>query len=302
MRIFVDHETAQLAAIEAEKALAAAAAVQARHGRQCVDQSFQDEILVLAPRQVCAPPLLLIGGMGPQVGLRGFATACARFAQSRKIVLVQACSIPDRTSVVRAELAAGRTQAAAVRRELVEALTAAMQLAWQAADTPATAALIVLCNTAHHFLAEVRLPPWIRLISLIDAAARRCRGMSEVIVLSTFGTRAAGLYSRSLAAWNVRCLTPPAEAEAVLMDMVYHGVKAMDLDHALALLLPLLETLARWAPHADGLICGCTEVPLVLPLATDIRPPWPLIDPLACALTCLDAVDVAAAPGTPELI
>jgi aspartate/glutamate racemase len=234
------------------------AAARAQRGSACTDQAFHDEVWLLSPRQAYAPPLLLLGGMGPQVGLRAFAQACACFAQSRKIVL-------------------------------------AVQQAWQVAGAPAEADLIVLCNTAHHFLANVRLPSQIRLINLVDAAARRCSGMSEVIVLSTFGTRTSGLYARSLAQWNVHCLTPPVEAEALLTDMVYRGIKAMNPNHALSVLPGLLDMLARWAPHADALICGCTEIPLVLAAARDIRTPWPLIDPLTCATNCVEDHEPATA-------
>jgi aspartate/glutamate racemase len=270
------------------------AAARAQRGSACTDQAFHDEVWLLSPRQAYAPPLLLLGGMGPQVGLRAFAQACARSAQSRKIVLVQACSTPDRTEAVRAELA-GEAVGAIARAGVIQALTTAVQRAWQVAGAPAEADLIVLCNTAHHFLANMRLPSPIRLIHLVDAAARRCSGMSEVIVLSTFGTRTSGLYARSLAQWNVRCLTPPVEAEALLTDMVYRGIKAVNPNYALNVLPDLLDKLARWAPHADALICGCTEIPLVLAAAPDIRTPWPLIDPLACAVACLEDHEPATA-------
>ena len=268
----------------AEKVLLTAAATQSLRGRHSEDQSFADEVFVLSPQRVSAPPLLLIGGMGPQVGLRGFAAACECFGSSRKIVLVQACSVPDRSVAVRVELA-GEPHAAATRGQVVTALNAAVDLAWQVAGEPETATLVVLCNTAHHFIKDMRIPAQTRLINLVDTAARHCRDMSDVIVLSTFGTRAAGLYSHSLARWNVRCLTPSEDAEALLMDIVYRGVKAGNLDYAATRLPALLEALAQWAPQADGMICGCTERPLLLQHAPGITPRWPLIDPLNCVMS-----------------
>ncbi|MBE1162041.1 aspartate/glutamate racemase family protein [Dyella acidiphila] len=296
MRIFTDHAAVQGAVAEAEARMAAVAAAHARRGIPCTDQVFDDEIWLLAPPQASAPALLLIGGMGPQAGLRAFAQTCARFAQSRRIVLLQACSIPDRSQAVRAGLA-GEIAGMRARQSVVQALTGAVQHVRELAQT-ASADLIVLCNTAHHFLGHVPLPPRTRLIDLVDAAAQHCRGMASAIVLSTYGTRVSGLYLRSLAQQHVHCLTPPAEMEALLADLVYRGIKAMNPDYAVAMLPVLLQQLAQWAPHADGLICGCTEIPLLLGAAHDVHAPWPLIDPLSCALACLeeDAGATAAHP------
>lgn len=283
-----DLETARRAVAEAERGLLAAAAARSERGLRSSDQSFRDEMLIFSPRQPRAPPLLLVGGMGPHVGLHHFAQACERFAGLREVVLVQACTVPDRSAAVWAELRGG-AGADSARRRVVESLESAFVLAWRAAGEPAAADAITLCNTAHHFLPDVRLPPQIRPASLIEAAARHCPGNSKAIVLSTFGTRATGLYSRALHARNVRCLTPSAAVEVRLMDLIYLGVKAGKLDKARALFLPLLESLARWAPNADGLICGCTEIALLLARTPAIETPWPLIDPVASALADLES-------------
>ncbi|HEX7676828.1 MAG TPA: hypothetical protein VF713_01805, partial [Thermoanaerobaculia bacterium] len=99
------------AAIEAIHAyirrLEASAAERRLGGEEVSDQAFPVALFALRPAGTVLAPLVLLGGMGPLAGAKGFARACAVFGESREILLLQACSIPDRTQVI---LADGRSQ------------------------------------------------------------------------------------------------------------------------------------------------------------------------------------------------
>src|ERR1700759_2857319 len=61
-----------------------------RLGKETCDQSHPTEIFGLRPACPPAPPLVLLGGMGPLAGADGYERACRRFQDTRELVLFQA--------------------------------------------------------------------------------------------------------------------------------------------------------------------------------------------------------------------
>ena len=69
-------------------------------GKVIADDDYPTELLTLRPKQTERPPLVLIGGMGALAGIAGFESACQMFRNSREILLLQACALPNRTTAM----------------------------------------------------------------------------------------------------------------------------------------------------------------------------------------------------------
>jgi aspartate racemase len=140
------------------------------------------------------------------------------------------------------------------------------QLAQMAQGLEAAGAdfLVMVCNTAHAFEAEIRAAVSIPFLSIIDVtvAALADSGAARVGVMAAEGCLQAGLYQHALAAAGYEpILWSDSELEE-FMALVYR-IKAGQRDADIA------DGIARLAASlvsrgADTLIAGCTEIPLFL--------------------------------------
>src|SRR6185436_8225446 len=195
------------AAIEAIHAsmqrLSASAAERRLRGEEVGDQDFPVELFALRPARTTLPPLVLLGGMGPFAGAQGFARACSLFGESREILLLQACSIPDRTQAILAD-ARSATGVSVEHGVLVSMLAAARQAAIDRVITPHRMIdVVMLCNAAHAFLPDgvarggnERVQSISLVDCVVDALRQRCSG--PALILSAEGTRLSGIYTRRL--------------------------------------------------------------------------------------------------------
>jgi aspartate racemase len=264
------------AAIEAMHAyvrrLSITASRRRLRGEDVSDQSLPVGLFALRPPRTAVPPLVLLGGMGPLAGANGFARACALFGESREIVLLQACSVPDRTRAILADTrfrgAVSPDHAAVVRavdaalREAIRHVTSP----WRAID------VIALCNAVHAFLPEVfrRMTGGdVRLISLAKCvAAALARRSRPALILSTVGTRAGRVFTRHLDEEGVRYVEPSDRIQDELMRAIYAGVKALDWTTAFEAGEAVLTEMLATNPDIDCVVAGCTEIPQILDLLT----------------------------------
>ncbi|HYR27749.1 MAG TPA: aspartate/glutamate racemase family protein [Thermoanaerobaculia bacterium] len=262
------------AAIEAMDAYARRLSVTASRrrlrGEDVSDQSLPVELFALRPPGTAVPPLVLLGGMGPLAGANGFRRACAIFGESREIVLLQACSVPDRTRAVLAD-ARFRSGVSPEHVAVVRALDAALREAIRHVSPPGRAIdVIVLCNAAHAFLPEVlgRMTSGdVRLISLaervVDALARR---PGPALILSTTATRLSRIFTRRLDETGVRYVEPSDPIQEELMRAIYAGVKALDWKTAAAAGEAVFTGTFATSPDVRCVVAGCTEIPPLLEL------------------------------------
>jgi aspartate racemase len=134
--------------------------------------------------------------------------------------------------------------------------------------------VVYACNTAHYFVPQViracsqrpvlRVP----IIDVIDAAAEVAAdaGIGSVGVLATTGTLDAGLYQEALRKKEIEILLPSIdEQEGLVMEAIYgaHGIKA---GKTTGIVRQLVHEAARRLVDrgAEGIILGCTELPLVM--------------------------------------
>lgn len=124
--------------------------------------------------------------------------------------------------------------------------------------------VVVPCNTAHHYLAQITGAVGVPVVSIVAetvaAAVARRPGVRTVGVLATEGTIAAHVYQDALAGVGVGAVVPVPALQAVVSHIVYGGVKA---GHRVdpAALRQVVDALL--AQGAELVVLGCTELSVV---------------------------------------
>ncbi|HUP62204.1 MAG TPA: aspartate/glutamate racemase family protein [Thermoanaerobaculia bacterium] len=235
------------------------------------DQNFPVELFALRPARTALPPLVLLGGMGPLAGANGFARACSIFGENREILLLQACSIPDRT---RAVLADARSQAGISPEHMavVRALEAALREAIRhVTSTRRPIDVIALCNAAHAFLPGVFARTGsgdVRLISLVECVVEELgrRRSRPALILSSAGTRVSRIFTRRLDEVGIAWVEPSDRIQATLMRAIYEGLKALDWETASVAGEAVFAEVLATHPDIECIVAACTEIPPILDL------------------------------------
>jgi aspartate racemase len=211
---------------------------------------------------MAAPPekvIGVLGGMGPEATVSFYAklvahTPAARDQDHLRVVIDSNPKVPDRTAALLGEgpspvpmLVAG-----------VEALARA------GADF-----VVIPCVSAHAFLDDLRAQTRLPVLSMLDAVADHLRAhhphLKTLGLLATSGTVAAGRFQDVLAQSGIRTLVPDAADQARVMAAI-HAIKGSAAGPQRARIGEDLRTMGERlaAAGAQGVVLGCTEVPLVL--------------------------------------
>lgn len=291
-------------AIEAHiRRLSAIAAERRRRGEGVRDQDFPVELFALRPAAAELPPLVLLGGMGPLAGAQGFARACTLFGESREVVLLQACSVPDRTQ---AALADARSETGVSPEHVAVgcALDAALREAIRHVTSTGRAIdVIVLCNAAHAFFPEgFAETENVRLVSLVECVVEALgrQRSRPALILSTLGTRISRLFPRRLEEAGIAYVEPSDRIQEALVRAIYEGLKALDGELASAAGEVVFAELLATCTDLGCIVAACTEIPQILDLvqrtgSEDLRDRLSRIDVVDPVELALQAVARAAA-------
>jgi aspartate racemase len=205
----------------------------------------------------------VLGGMGPAATLDFFAKVLAATPAERDqdhlrlLIDNNPVGIPDRNAALRDQgPGPGRVLAAMARG-----------LEAQGANF-----LVMPCNTAHNWQADIEAAVSIPFIGMIGETVRAAQALTprphRLGLLATAGGRA--LYEPALKAVGFEVLASEGEAFERLMDMIYR-IKTGDVGpaqraEAAALAAALVDR------GAGAVVSACTELPLVLD-AVDVRVP-----------------------------
>lgn len=122
--------------------------------------------------------------------------------------------------------------------------------------------LILPCNTAHYFydrLAEKVTIPVLHMPRLTAAVLKEA-GVKRAGVLATDGTVRSGVYEKALLAEGIEPVYPTAEHQAMIMRLIYDGVKGRKI--ALSD-IPVPDILAALRSRgAEKFLLACTELPI----------------------------------------
>jgi len=198
----------------------------------------------------------VLGGMGPAATVdfmaKVYAADPATVEQDRVRLIVD-CDpgVLDRNAAVRGEGPSPGPSLAAMARGLVGA----------GADF-----LVIACNTAHAWTADIEAAVAAPVLSMIEAAcdelALRHPDVRRVGLLAGDGCLEAGIYQAAFARRGWQTMIPGAKGQAQFMATLYR-IKSGAVGEAERAVFAACagETLAA---GAQVVVAGCTEIPLVL--------------------------------------
>lgn len=208
----------------------------------------------------------ILGGMGPLATVELFKrivlkTPAKKDQDHPRIIIYNNPKIPDRTAYI---LGKGENP-------LPELIDSAKKLEKWGADF-----IIMPCNTAHYFADEIQKAIKIPLINMVEETAEYIKtlNLKKVGLLATDGTIKGMVYHNALLKRGIEIAVPDKNGQRELMDAIYEGIKAGNLEWGREKMLEIAKKLEK---RGEGLIAGCTEVSVVLRQEDfDI----PLIDPM----------------------
>ena len=194
----------------------------------------------------------IIGGMGPLATADLFSkiiykTAATCDGEHIHVIIDNNPKTPDRTSAI----------LKGTESPLPYLVTSANKLASIGADF-----LIIPCITSHYYMDELRKAVNIPIISIVEETAKKLIEVNtkKVALLATDGTGKSGVFDKVFAKFGIEILYPSADAQSVLMDTIYKGVKAGAEKFDTSF---LNEDIRRMESEgAKCVILGCTELPL----------------------------------------
>lgn len=198
----------------------------------------------------------ILGGMGPEAtaGLYQMiirATPVEKDQDHFRVIIDSNSKIPDRTPAV---LGKGEDP-------LPTMLETGRNLQKAGADF-----IIIPCNTAHFFYDQLQAELNIPVLHMIRLSADYLRNsypnVSKVGLLASDGTLKSGLYNESYEKEKIEILVPSHESQKQVMAAIYDDIKRGNLGSGKVKLSLATEELIE--AGAEAIICGCTEVSLVL--------------------------------------
>ena len=211
----------------------------------------------------------ILGGMGPEATAELFfriiRTTPAKADQEHlRIIIDNNPKIPDRTEAI---LRGGPSP-------LPELIKTGLNLEKAGAEF-----IIIPCNTAHHYLQDLANNLHVQVLDMIKLTAEKMQKeypeIRKVGLIATEGTVKSGIYDRSFSGFGLRVLTPSEGLQKDVTKAIYGHIKSGDLANGRKIVHSVARSLA--AEGAQAVICGCTEVSLVI---KDGDLPIPVVDPL----------------------
>ncbi len=193
----------------------------------------------------------ILGGMGPLAGAYFFFLFSAwTSAESDdchpEVVLYSATGIPDRTAGLTGH---GSSPLPALRKATAFLCDSGAEV------------LVMTCNTAHAYFAELQDASAGRFLSMPDLAvaeAIRC-GAGRIGVLSTSGCAAAGVYRSACFRAGADYIPTPEPVQKAVNEAIYRKKAGENINPSA--FLPAIAALLN--AGADRVILGCTEISLI---------------------------------------
>ncbi|MFO7769167.1 MAG: amino acid racemase [bacterium] len=196
----------------------------------------------------------VIGGMGPEATSYFYMrlitrTPARRDQEHLRVIIDSNAKIPDRTGSILAGEPEKALEAIASSAQLLEEMGAEL--------------LVMPCNSAHYFYDDLIPRIHVPMLDMIEEVFARIEqeGLGQVGLLATTGTVRTGVYAR--AAGDIGLIEPSEEDQEAIHQAIYeikeHG--GGEADRLRAQILAVVGHLK--ARGAEGVILGCTELPLL---------------------------------------
>lgn len=204
----------------------------------------------------------ILGGMGPEATVDCFDkitknTPADKDQDHLRVVIDSNPAVPDRTAAIVGD---------------GESPVPAMAAGCRALQRAGADFIIIPCVSAHVFLDGVQQVIELPILSIFDAVAeaitRDYPAIKMVGLLGTTGTVRGGLFQQRIAREGIQTLVPDEARQTRIMEAIYDIKSSRPTrgrSEITAELLAVAETLIAGEPQgAQGIIAGCTEVPLAL--------------------------------------
>ncbi len=122
----------------------------------------------------------------------------------------------------------------------------------------------IACNTAHLFLADLQKESKVRFISMIEEVARAVKkdNITKVGLLATPSTIKSRLYQKALRKYGVEIIVPSETQIDKLEKVIRRVISGKSNKDDKKVLISIANSLSE---KANGIILGCTELPIVFP-------------------------------------
>jgi aspartate racemase len=201
----------------------------------------------------------ILGGMGPEATLDLFGkiiahTPAVKDQDHLRVVIDSNPKVPDRTAAI---LRGGASPVPAMKAG-IEALQRA------GADF-----VVIPCVSAHFFLDELQREVGLPILSMFDVTADYIRSKHPLIrkvgMLATTGTLQGARFREKLQASGIETITPAGPDQERVMVSIYEIKGAAGGRGRGAIATEVREIAGRLIQRgAQGVVAGCTEIPLVL--------------------------------------
>lgn len=209
--------------------------------------------------------------MGPEATAELFlriikATPAEKDQDHLRVIIYNNPKIPDRTEAI---VGSGKSP-------LPELVRTAVNLRKAGADF-----IVMPCNTAHHYYDNLAKKVGIPVLNMVELTSQEIhkklvkQKIKKAGLIATTGTVISKLYDKGLERFEIEILTPSSDLQSVVMDAIYNSIKSGKISQGRKAILRVAEYLIQ--KGARIVICGCTEVSLVL---KDGDLSVPVIDPL----------------------
>jgi aspartate racemase len=204
----------------------------------------------------------VLGGMGPEATLDCYAkiiqnTPASKDQQHLRVIIDSNPKVPDRTPAI---IGAG------------ESPVPAMINGCQALDRAGADFIIIPCVSAHFFLNEIRQQSPLPILSIIDATAetivQNYPGIHVVGLMAATGTVKGEKFQTRLAEDGITTVVPDEHTQPRIMAAIYDiknsQSKRSRADITTMLMAAAEDLISKKPDGAQGIIAGCTEIPLAM--------------------------------------
>lgn len=214
----------------------------------------------------------ILGGMGPGATLDLFekiirSTPASKDQEHLRVIVDNNPKVPDRTEAI---------------LEKGENPVPILVQMGQSLERAGADFIIIPCISAHFFLEDLRCQLSLPILSVFDEIAnlitRAHPAIKRVGLLATTGTVQGGRFEKRLLESGIRTLLPESEDQERVMSTIY-SIKGLGAEEvhkeSKEIMIDVANHLIK--KGSEGIIAGCTEIPMVLE-PEDIT--VPLFDPL----------------------
>lgn len=145
----------------------------------------------------------------------------------------------------------------------------------QTVEATGVDALVMVCNTAHAYEAELKDLLNIPLLNIIDITSLEAKrfNLTNIGIISSSTTRDMQLYETKLQEHEIKTINVNDQQQQKLDNIILSVMSGTVTQHDGAALLEIAEDLVHQG--AEAIILGCTELPLATQTLTF---PLPLVD------------------------